>query len=257
MRMSAGSRWKRARSRAAVSPVRTETVGRTCASPRPAATFATPRIGARRFRSTSTASALSGDTYTSRHRRSRGGGGANISRSMHARNAASVFPLPVGASSSAESPRAMTGQPSAWGGVGPAKEARNQSRTAGWKWASGSAMGARECNEQRLPGPRRIRTAVADARRTARVDAGPVDPAARPGPRATPASTSAQRSGGAGSPDCHRGDSPSGSTTGIRSSTAAPAVGRPGSTLGPRRDVEPVRAADAPARGATQRECSR
>ena len=62
MRMSAGSRWKRARSAAGVSPVRTATDGAWNASPRAAARSAIPAIGARRLRSTSTASAFSGET---------------------------------------------------------------------------------------------------------------------------------------------------------------------------------------------------
>ena len=61
IRMSAGSRWKRARSTAGVSPVRTATVGAWNASPRAAARLAMPAIGARRLRSTSTASAFSGE----------------------------------------------------------------------------------------------------------------------------------------------------------------------------------------------------
>jgi hypothetical protein len=62
MRMSAGSRRNRARSRAGVSPVRTDTVGSTTVSPRAAATRMIPAMGARRLRSTSTASALIGET---------------------------------------------------------------------------------------------------------------------------------------------------------------------------------------------------
>ena len=59
-----------------------------------------------------------------------GGAGANISRSMAQRNAASVLPLPVGARISVDSPRAMAGQPSACGGVGASNDAWNQSATA-------------------------------------------------------------------------------------------------------------------------------
>jgi hypothetical protein len=61
IRMSAGSRWKRARSAAGVSPVRTATVGRWNRSPRAVARLAMPAIGDRRLRSTSTASAFSGE----------------------------------------------------------------------------------------------------------------------------------------------------------------------------------------------------
>ncbi len=56
---------------------------------------------------------------------------------MQERNAASVFPLPVGARSRVESPRWMAGQAPDCAGVGPAKEPANQSRTAGWNGISG------------------------------------------------------------------------------------------------------------------------
>ena len=62
IRMSAGWRRKRARSLAGVSPVRMATVGVWKGSPLAAATLAMPASGARRLRSTSTASALSGET---------------------------------------------------------------------------------------------------------------------------------------------------------------------------------------------------
>ena len=63
-------------------------------------------------------------------------------RSIPARNAASVFPEPVGASSSVERPARIGGQPFLCAAVGSAKEARNQSRTAGWKPARGSLLTA-------------------------------------------------------------------------------------------------------------------
>ena len=84
-----------------------------------------PASGARRLRSTSTASALSGDTYSTRQRCGFGGGGANINRSRHQRNAASVLPLPVGARMSVDSPRAIEGQPSDCGRVGDSNEPAN------------------------------------------------------------------------------------------------------------------------------------
>ncbi len=62
MTMSAGSRTKRARSLVGVSPVRTRMLGIRTKSPRRAAACVMPAIGARRLRSTSTASALSGET---------------------------------------------------------------------------------------------------------------------------------------------------------------------------------------------------
>ncbi len=61
MTMSAGSRTNRARSLAGVSPVRTMMLGTRTRSPRLAAAWLIPTMGARRLRSTSTASALSGE----------------------------------------------------------------------------------------------------------------------------------------------------------------------------------------------------
>jgi hypothetical protein len=51
---------------------------------------------------------------------------------MHQRNAVSVFPLPVGARMSVDSPRAIAGHPWDCGGVGASNEPRNHSATAGW-----------------------------------------------------------------------------------------------------------------------------
>ena len=48
------------------------------------------------------------------------------SRSMHARNAASVLPLPVGAAISVCLPAAIEGQPCAWASVGAENRERNQ-----------------------------------------------------------------------------------------------------------------------------------
>ena len=47
---------------------------------------------------------------------------------MPYRNAASVFPEPVGAWISVWPPAAIAGQPSAWAGVGPANVRSNQER---------------------------------------------------------------------------------------------------------------------------------
>jgi hypothetical protein len=56
---------------------------------------------------------------------------------MHTRNAASVFPEPVGAAISVWLPAAISCQPSACGVVGPAGNRRaNQVRTAGWNESS-------------------------------------------------------------------------------------------------------------------------
>ena len=70
--------------------------GRAAARARSAACWM-PASGARRFFSMSTASARSGETYSTVVRRSRLGGGSWSSRSIAHRNAASVLPEPVGA----------------------------------------------------------------------------------------------------------------------------------------------------------------
>ena len=62
MRMSGGSRRIFSRSDWGVSPLRTATLGTRCASPARSAVTRMPLSGARRFRSTSTPSALSGET---------------------------------------------------------------------------------------------------------------------------------------------------------------------------------------------------
>src|SRR5438067_3692663 len=93
-----------------------------------------PAIGERRLRSTSTASAFSGETYTTRQPRA----GAWIRVSIDERNAASVLPDPVGAIRSVFSPFRMTGQACSCAGVGAGNAVRNHSRTAGWKASSTS-----------------------------------------------------------------------------------------------------------------------
>src|SRR5262245_2973664 len=98
-----------------------------------------PASGTRRLRSTSTASALSGETYTTRHRLSREGAGSNISRFRHHRNAARVLPVPVGARISVDSARAIAGQPSCCGRVGAGNVVENQERTAGSNRSSTSS----------------------------------------------------------------------------------------------------------------------
>ena len=121
IRMSDGARWNFARSEAGVSPVRTAIAGAWNGRSWPPATFEMPASGARRLRSTSTASAFSGDTYKTRHRRIGSGTGSNISRFSDQRNAASVLPLPVGARMSVDSPRAIAGQPRRCGVVADVK----------------------------------------------------------------------------------------------------------------------------------------
>ena len=61
-----------------------------------------------------------------------------MTRSIAHRNAASVFPLPVGDRMSVDSPRAIAGQPSACGAVGSPNDAPNHSATAGWKTERGT-----------------------------------------------------------------------------------------------------------------------
>ena len=132
IRMSAGSRWNRARSRAGVSPVRTATAGTTNGSPR-----AARQVGDAGDGRAEVALDVDGERLQRRdveHAAALarvGGTGANMSRSMAHRNAASVLPLPVGAKSSVEAPRAIGGQPRACAAVGASNDAVNQSRTAG------------------------------------------------------------------------------------------------------------------------------
>ena len=71
----------------------------------------------------STASALSGEMYSTRQRCPLGGTGSNMIRLMHQRKAVSVLPLPVGARMSVDSPRAIAGQPRVCGGVGASNDA--------------------------------------------------------------------------------------------------------------------------------------
>src|SRR5688572_18427893 len=60
--------------------------------------------------------------------------------SIAARNAASVFPDPVGARISVDAPEAIAGQPSCCGRVGASKDAANQSRTGAWKLESSAGV---------------------------------------------------------------------------------------------------------------------
>jgi hypothetical protein len=83
---------------AAVSPVRIATSGTTIGSPSRSAASWIPTSGARRFFSTSNASARSGEMYSTRVRCDRWSGrGVVISRSTADKNAVSVLPEPVGA----------------------------------------------------------------------------------------------------------------------------------------------------------------
>src|SRR6267143_5758316 len=66
------------------------------------------------------------------------GAGENMSRSIAARNAASVLPDPVGARTSTLSPTAIAGQASSCARVGVWNVASNHARVAGLNVASGS-----------------------------------------------------------------------------------------------------------------------
>ena len=57
---------------------------------------------------------------------------SNTSRSMAHRNAASVFPEPVGAEMSVDSPAMMRGHACFCAGDAPSKRRANHSRVAGW-----------------------------------------------------------------------------------------------------------------------------
>src|SRR5262245_24812878 len=144
MRMSGGVRAKRRRSSAGVSPVRIATEISGSGAPAPAAAARRPASGERRLRSMSAASALSGETYSTRRRSRAGTGGAAASRSIADRNAASVLPEPVGATTRTSRRSPIGGQPPACAGVGVAKVASNHARVSGEKPPRGSpAAGGR------------------------------------------------------------------------------------------------------------------
>src|SRR3954454_4812930 len=96
-----------------------------------------PVSGARRFRSTSTASAFSGETYSTRQRCSFSAGrGSRASRSNDNRNTDSVLPEPVGATTNALRPAAIALHAPACAGVGAANAASNQVRVGSLNDAS-------------------------------------------------------------------------------------------------------------------------
>jgi hypothetical protein len=109
------------RSRCGVSPVRMATE----MSP------PMPLSGARRLRSMSYESAFKGDTYTRRVPSLSPGSATSLS-SPH-KNAASVFPEPVGAERSTFCPAEIAGHACFCAGVGSSKARANQSRTWGVK----------------------------------------------------------------------------------------------------------------------------
>jgi hypothetical protein len=89
------------------------------------------------------ARAFSGLTYTTRVPRGASPASAApalLSRSSAHRNAASVFPDPVGAETKTCSPPAIAGHAFAWAGVGAAKACSNQSRTGALKLDRGTRV---------------------------------------------------------------------------------------------------------------------
>ena len=133
----------RRRSSGGVSPVRMPTVTGADRTPSAAASRAIPASGARRLRSTSTASALRGEMYSTRVPAPAGRSpdpAPSSSRSSAARNADSVFPEPVGATTSVSPPPANAPQAPSWAGVGRPNAPRNHDAVAGWKRSSASDM---------------------------------------------------------------------------------------------------------------------
>ncbi len=110
MRMSGGVLSMARRSAGLVSPERTPTEISGGATPWSLAVCVIPTRGERRFRSTSTASALSGDTYSTRVPRSASSSVPAprwTSRSSAQRNAERVLPEPVGATTNVWAPLEM------------------------------------------------------------------------------------------------------------------------------------------------------
>ncbi len=132
IRMSGGRVARARRSAGGVSPERMPTFTSGSGSPRRTASWRMPVSGLRRLRSTSTARAFSGETYSTRQRfLGSAGGGVEASWSRAARNAASVLPDPVGATTSTSEPAPMARQAPAWAAVGAEKAPVNQPRVAG------------------------------------------------------------------------------------------------------------------------------
>ena len=139
IRMSGGLAISSRRRPGGVSPERTPTLMSGAGSPRRSAMRVMPVSGVRRLRSTSTASAFSGDTYRTRVPAPAGRGSVSASRSIAHRNAASVLPDPVGAMTSVLSPSAMADHACACASVGAAKVPVNHSLVSALNRASGSA----------------------------------------------------------------------------------------------------------------------
>ncbi len=207
MRMSGGLLNRERRSAAVVSPDLTPTVISGAGSPSRLAVWVIPIRGERRLRSTSTPRAFSGEMYRTRVLRlggrgrlplactltgaltvsltdpstgtasrpgnsGSGAGSSTISRSRAHRNAASVLPEPVGATTSACEPDEMAFQAPVWAGVGSEKAPRNQSRVGRLKRpmgvpgrASGSAPGGCcSCIPPSCPTPPTVLPAQLEAR---------------------------------------------------------------------------------------------
>lgn len=132
IRMSGGLVTMERRSAGGVSPDRIPTRTSGSGSPSRTDSWRIPVSGERRLRSTSTARALSGDTYSTRQRFfASAGGGTAASRSSEARNAARVLPEPVGATTSTSLPSPMARQAPSCAAVGALKAPANQLRVAG------------------------------------------------------------------------------------------------------------------------------
>lgn len=111
IRMSGGRVASARRSAGGVSPERIPTRMSGSGRPRRTDSWRIPVSGLRRLRSTSTARAFRGDTYRTRQRFfDSAGGGVEASRSRAARNAASVLPEPVGATTSTSEPSPIARQ---------------------------------------------------------------------------------------------------------------------------------------------------
>ncbi len=95
----------------------------------------------------STASALSGEMYSTRQRvAGSGGAGSAASLSMAHKKAASVLPDPVGAMTSAFSPLPMAFHACAWAVVGSANASRNQDAVGSEKPASAPVAPPESCS---------------------------------------------------------------------------------------------------------------
>ena len=111
--------------------------------PRRRASWVTPVSGERKLRSTSTASAFSGEMYSTRQRCfGSAGAGSLASLSMAHKNAARVLPDPVGAMTRVCLPWPIALQASACADVGSAKAAVNQALVAALNSASGGLWAA-------------------------------------------------------------------------------------------------------------------